>query len=395
MDIIPVSQFDNVPLLDKTDRVEGGLLGASNKQAASLANRTQWLKDAIDALEGGGGPFDYDASTGTPPAAGTGSGPGGAIQRKDQFVVSVAGVVSGTPLQVGDSLIAKQNLPTTLAHYVIIQGNATLATSSALGLVKLSQDLALGPQPDVVLSLVGLINLFAQLASPSFSGNPKAPTKPQTDRSDNLATTAHVGAAIDAETAVRTAAIGSETSARIDQDNILTTALNTERTQRQNSDNSILDTINGNYVSLDTRISNEIANRSNGDNNLQTQINSFDESNVPWVAASGFAAGYSSSGSYPLQIRKVRGVVQFRGKIDKSSTHSSGDLIMTLPAGYRPIASRVPRILVAPSSVIGGVFFLDIAPNGFVTMWEMGKSSGQPCSNNSAHLDNVSFDVAH
>lgn len=392
--LIDASQFDDVKQLEKTDPVLGGPGGASNIPLQNLANRTRWLKDRIDAVESGGGPFDYDASTSAPPVPGSGSGPGGAIQRKDQFVVTVAGVVSGTPLQVGDSLIAKQDLATLLTHYVIIQGNAGLATEAILGLVKLAQDIA-APGADKTISTAGLIALFAQLNSPNFSGSPKAPTKSQTDRSDNLATTSHVGAAIDAETAARTAAIASETAARINQDNTLTTALNTERTQRQNSDNSILESLDSAYDSLSLGINNEIANRTTGDDILQTQINSFDESNIPWVAASGFADGYSSNGSYPLQIRKVRGMVQFRGRIDKSSTHNSGDVIMTLPVGYRPISSRVPRILVAPSSVSGGIFFINISPTGVVDMWEMGKSLGNPCSNNSAHLDNVTFDVAH
>jgi|AGFS01.1.fsa_nt_gi F5/8 type C domain. len=49
--IVPTSSFDDVPLLEKGDAVEGGIGGASNKQAIALANRDQFLDDKIDALQ--------------------------------------------------------------------------------------------------------------------------------------------------------------------------------------------------------------------------------------------------------------------------------------------------------------------------------------------------------
>lgn len=49
--IVPASSFDDVPLLEKGDAVEGGIGGASNKQAIALANRDQFLDDKIDALQ--------------------------------------------------------------------------------------------------------------------------------------------------------------------------------------------------------------------------------------------------------------------------------------------------------------------------------------------------------
>ncbi|HDZ2174482.1 TPA: spore coat protein CotH, partial [Klebsiella pneumoniae] len=40
---------DEVPLLTRADKVEGGILGASNQQAIILANRTRKLKDDFDS----------------------------------------------------------------------------------------------------------------------------------------------------------------------------------------------------------------------------------------------------------------------------------------------------------------------------------------------------------
>lgn len=40
---------DEVPLLTRADKVEGGITGASNQQAIILANRTRKLKDDFDS----------------------------------------------------------------------------------------------------------------------------------------------------------------------------------------------------------------------------------------------------------------------------------------------------------------------------------------------------------
>jgi hypothetical protein len=403
MDLTPVSQFDEVYQLEKTDPVLGGPGGISNRQAQNLANRTQWLKDAIDALEGGGGPFDYNASGGLVPTHTTntegGSGSGGAIVRKDQFVVSVAGVVSGTPLQVGDSLIAKQDDPTLITHYVVIQGNAELATQTVLGLVKLSQDLSPGNVADAVLSLAGLIGIFAQLNSPLLTGNPKAPTKAQTDKTTNIATNEYVAQAIVDEAGVRTngdasnaaainneitarqGAITGEATARSTADGILQTQITAEVTNRQNADTA------------------EATARSNADATLQTNINAIDDSNTPW-GDPGFVygAGMSSgSATIALQARKVRGVVQLRGYIQHAvpSAINSGDVILTLPVGYRPVGNRSIRVNVGPQSIVGGTQFVDIAFTGTVALWEMGKTAGSPMDNNSCWLDNIQFDAVH
>lgn len=48
--IVDVSAFDDVYLLDPTDDVLGGINGASNKPLINLANRTRFVKDLVEAL---------------------------------------------------------------------------------------------------------------------------------------------------------------------------------------------------------------------------------------------------------------------------------------------------------------------------------------------------------
>jgi hypothetical protein len=84
--IIETSTFEPaIHELGVDELVLGGLNGPSNTPLKQLANRTKWLKDAVDALESGGGPFAYNASAGTLPVGGT-DGPGVAgIKRKDYY----------------------------------------------------------------------------------------------------------------------------------------------------------------------------------------------------------------------------------------------------------------------------------------------------------------------
>ena len=81
----------------------------------------------------------YDAATNTPnldtaPAAGT-------IKQGDTYVVTVAGNFFTEAVQIGDTVIAKQNDPTTIAHWVVVNKNIpdiVDATESAKGIVELA-----------------------------------------------------------------------------------------------------------------------------------------------------------------------------------------------------------------------------------------------------------------
>lgn len=233
--------------LEKLDPVLGGVGGKSNLPLLHLANRTAWLKQAIDTLESGGGPFSYNASAGTLPIGGTNGAGVAGIKRKDTYYVTVAGTVSGVTLQIGDQLTAKVDEADDISEFVIVQANSELATPTVIGMVKLAQDLSAGAQTDATLSITGLINLFAKLASPTFTGTPAAPNPSAGANSTQIATTKWVvDRILDLATSVGND-IDAEVTARANADNDLqaqitdvVTNLNAEYTQRVNADNAII-----------------------------------------------------------------------------------------------------------------------------------------------------------
>jgi hypothetical protein len=207
--------------------VLGGLNGPSNTPLKQLANRTKWLKDAVDALESGGGPFAYNASAGTLPAFGTdGAGVAG-IKRKDYYFVTVPGTVSGVTLQIGDALIAMVDDADVIAEFIVSQSNAELATPSVIGMVKLVQNISGGSLVDAVLSTAGLISLFAQKASPALTGVPTTTTPADADSSQQIANTLWVLARILEEATARANAISAEANARANADSTLQNNINT------------------------------------------------------------------------------------------------------------------------------------------------------------------------
>jgi hypothetical protein len=311
------SSFDPVYQLEVTDRVKGGAGGIANSQAQSLANRTLYLKNALEALDGSGGPFDYDASGGAVPAPGTGSGLAGAIKRKDQFVVSVAGTVSGVPLQVGDSLLAKKDLPTLITDYVIVQGNSVLATPTVLGLIKLVQNISGGAAADTTLSVTGLINIFAQLASPTFTGNPLAPTQAPGNNTTRLANTAFVMAAIAVEITARAAA-----------DTTLQNNINAEQASRISSDNSESVTRNVADNTLQSNIDAANTARANADITLQNNINA--EITARAAAISAEAAARAANDT--AIINSIPIIRMLGGTLTKNVGNGAGSEVKVLNA---------------------------------------------------------------
>lgn len=399
--LIASNTLDDVYQLEKTDPVLGGPGGISNRQAQQLLNRTEWLKSAIEALESGGGPFDYNASGGLVPTHTTntpgGSGVAGAILRKDQFVVTVAGVVGGIPLQIGDSLIAKQDAPTLITHYVIIEGNAVLATATTLGLVKLGQDISV-PGADITISIAGLITLFAQLNSPAFTGNPTVPDQVPSTDNQRAANTKFANAAVAAEAVLRTngdsantGAINGEIAARIAADATLQTNINNEIANR-------ITDVNTEEAARIAAVAAEVTNRGNADAALQNNINALDGNLIAWSAVGiTYPAGWSSSAGAPLQYRKIGGIVYLRGRVEKSTTPTSGETAFTLPAAACPLPGRNHRILMAPQSVSGGIPWGDLSEFGGVapvTIWEQGKTAGVAQTNSAFWVDTC-YDVAH
>ncbi len=118
--------------------------------------------------------------------------------------------------------------------------------------------------------------------------------------------------------------------------------------------------------------------------------------NKDWITTGlVFGLNWSASGGYGFGFRKIRGVVHLRGRIQKAAGNpNAGDVIFTLPVGYRPLVGPT-RLLVASGSSTGATNYVDISLAGVVTIQEMGISFGNPLSNSSIHLDNLQFDVAH
>lgn len=76
---------------------------------------------------------DYDAATNSPDLDST---PIAGIVERDQYVVTVAGNFFTEAVEVGDLLIAKQDDPTALAHWIVVNRNLDAATETVAGIVE-------------------------------------------------------------------------------------------------------------------------------------------------------------------------------------------------------------------------------------------------------------------
>lgn len=82
------------------------------------------------------------------------------------------------------------------------------------------------------------------------------------------------------------------------------------------------------------------------------------------------ASNFTTSGSIPtLSARVVDGMLILNGGFGMSSAPlSSGELLTTLPVGYRPSAERVLVVGVFPSTGLGGTALARIATDGQITL---------------------------
>ncbi len=121
----------------KTDLIYGAILGYTPENVANKSTTTSLgtsdtlyptqnaVKTYVDGLVAGLLDYRgaYNASVNTFPASG-GSGTAGAIMKGDMWVVSNAGTLGGTAVQVGDSLIANVDTPgQTAGNWNILNGN--------------------------------------------------------------------------------------------------------------------------------------------------------------------------------------------------------------------------------------------------------------------------------
>jgi hypothetical protein len=95
----------------------------------------QSTKAYIDAIGGGlSDPIAYDAATNTPDLTIAPSG----ISSGGFYYVTVAGVFFTENVEPNDQLIAKQDNPTTLAHWIVSERNLDQATETTAGFAKLA-----------------------------------------------------------------------------------------------------------------------------------------------------------------------------------------------------------------------------------------------------------------
>lgn len=212
-----VSTFEaGIYQLETSDPVLGGPGGVSNLQPQQLANRTKYLKDRVDALEAAAPGYatiayvqaeleklDHKqsvrvASTGNLTLSGT--------QTIDGVVTS-----SGERILVKNQTIGSQN-----GIYVISASGWSRATD-ANDSAEVTPGLIVGVEEGtlngdtrwqlttnapIVLATTALVftNItagFAPVASPTFTGDPTAPTPTSGDNDTSIATTAFVFNAID------------------------------------------------------------------------------------------------------------------------------------------------------------------------------------------------------
>jgi hypothetical protein len=132
----------------------------------------------------------WDASGGTVPGSATN-------EDGDFWRITVAGTIPGllsgaTELVPGDVIFAAADGATLANQFYSIQSNVTQATSSVLGLVKLYTDLAASNTDGspTQAAVKAVTDLLAAIASPTFTGDPKAPTPAYNDNDTSIATTA-------------------------------------------------------------------------------------------------------------------------------------------------------------------------------------------------------------
>ncbi|WP_196483577.1 gp53-like domain-containing protein [Burkholderia territorii] len=150
---------DGIYQLETSDPVVGGPDGIDNLQAKQLANRTRYLKKAIEA-----GQSDFGAHV-------------AAVDPHPQYA---------THADVAEKLAA-----------LVAQSPETLDTLSELAK-------ALGNDPNFATTIANQLGLKAPLDSPIFTGTAKGPTPPQFDNSTRLATMAAVQRALGSASGTKT-----------------------------------------------------------------------------------------------------------------------------------------------------------------------------------------------
>jgi len=115
---------------------------------------------------------NYDASTNVFPSSG-GSGTAGAILKGDFWYVSVAGTLNGEPVQIGDSIYALVDSPSS-AQWEILQANLAYVPEDVANKENTTLDTSTTKYPTNRL-VKERIDLKSDIASPTFTGTVTTP----------------------------------------------------------------------------------------------------------------------------------------------------------------------------------------------------------------------------
>ena len=132
----------------------------------------------------------YNAATNTPDLD---SSPSSSIKKGWSYVVTAAGSFFTETVEVGDFLIAQQDTPTTLAHWVTVQNNIGIATTTTPGIASFADaSFAVSAAGEVTLDDTGVSAATYGSASavPVFAVNAKGQVTSVTNTNISMAHTA-------------------------------------------------------------------------------------------------------------------------------------------------------------------------------------------------------------
>lgn len=180
--------------LEETDPVQGGPNGIDNQQGKQLANRTAWLKSQVETLGTGKQPLDATltaiaALNGVADRIAYFTGP-------DTVALTPLTAFIRTLLDDGDASAARSTLG-AISQAQLDAAISALVNSSPATLDTLNElAAALGNDANFATTVTNALAAKAPIASPVFTGDPKAPTPAQFDNDTSLATTEFVQRAL-------------------------------------------------------------------------------------------------------------------------------------------------------------------------------------------------------
>ena len=107
----------------------------------------------------------YNASTNSPDLDTTPTG----ISKGDMYKVTADGTFFTEAVQVGDTLIADQDNPTTLSHWTVLQDNIGYASTSASGYVELATSAEVTTGTDALRAITPNALVNATISASTFT----------------------------------------------------------------------------------------------------------------------------------------------------------------------------------------------------------------------------------